>query len=148
MTRQMYRGYEDARDAGLLTTGCDLRVHLVGAAFDAPVGAIHMDDIVTLDEFDGTGYVPYDATTVVNGWDDAVGRIWTCDNGAGDEFGTPDPAASVVPAGMIVRLYVDGTDANDYLLCWTDEGTWPDGNSQDMGLTLVDDILLYNETAA
>lgn len=146
MTRLRFQGFEDARDAGLLDGSPDLRVALVGPAFDCPESAVHMDDVATLDEFTGVNYQRYDATTVAMGWLSNM-RVWTCDNTGTDEFGTSVGPGTDPPAGMIVILHVDGTDPNDYILGYSDEGAFSDGNGADMGLTLPDDVILFSRSA-
>lgn len=146
MTRLRFQGFEDARDAGDLAGTPDLRVALAMSGFSFTENAVNLAD-GTLDRFDGANYQDYDAAGVAVAWASNQ-RVWTCDNGAGDEFGTSVAAGSEAPVWLVVYLYVDGTAANDIILAASDEGSFSDGNGSDMGLTLVDDILLFSQSAA
>lgn len=145
MTRMRFQGFEDARDAGDLNGSPDLRVELHMSGFAADESAVNMADL-TLDRFDGANYVEYDATGVAVGWVSDE-RVWTCDNGAGDEFGTNVGPGTDVPTWLVVKLHVDGTDANDIALAASSDGAFSDGNGADMGLTLPADVLLFSRSA-
>ena len=147
MTRQRSAGYEEARDAGDLTGIPDIRVALAMSGFTATADAVNVADI-TLDEFDGAGYARYDATGVAVGYDSGSDE-WriTCDNGGGGEFGDPVAAGTEAPTALVIILRIDGTAANDYVLGWSDEGAFADGNGGPMGLTLPDDVILASANA-
>jgi hypothetical protein len=148
MTRQRTAGYEEARDLGLLEGSPDLRVALAMAGFAATAAAVHLDDI-TLDEYDGTGYARYDCAGVAVAYDAGADELrWTCDNGAGDEFGATVGPGSAPPTRLVLILHVDGDPANDYVLAWSDEGTFANGNAGALGLTLPNDVLLFSGNAA
>ena len=144
MARQRYLGYEEARDAGLLATTPDLRFMLCMSGFTFSADAENLAD-GTLDEFDGTNYTRYDATTVARAYSSARDQMeWTCDNGNGDEFGTSVGAGTEAPSVLVCYLHVDGTDANDIILVSSTDGSFADGNGGDMGLTLPNDIAIYS----
>ena len=147
MTRQRSAGYEEARGSGSLEGTPDIRVALAMSGFTASADAVNVADL-TLDEFDGAGYARYDATGVAVAYD-AVSDEWriTCDNGGGDEFGDPVGAGTEPPVMLVVILHVDGTDANDIVLGWSDEGSFAQGNGGAMGLTLPDDVVFSSANA-
>lgn len=146
MTRMRFQGFEDARDAGDLAGTPDLRVLLAMSGFSFTEAAVNLSD-GTLDEFDGANYARYDAAGVAVDWVSDE-RVWTCTNGAGGEFGTAVAAGSEAPEWLVVYLHVDGTAANDIILAASSDGAFADGNGSDMGLTLIDDILLFSRSAA
>ncbi len=79
-----------------------------------------------LDEFDGLGYLEIDCTSVSFTYD-AVADEYQLTFDA-DEFNAP--AGTVAPGsddaiGILVKLYVDGTDANDGAIGFTDSGGFP-----------------------
>lgn len=138
MGRVLFAGYHAARDAGLLYPSPDLRYALTtGAALDQEDDgdAVNVADL-TWDEFDGVGYARYDPdhTTAY----DATTQLWRAipDAGAGDEFGaTVAAGGGGAPTGLLEILHIDGTDANDYVIAWSDEGTFADGNGGGMSFT-------------
>lgn len=148
MTRKRTAGYEEARDAGLLVAGADYEVALCMSGFTATPDAVNVAD-VTMDEFDGNNYVRYAATGVAIAYDSASDQ-WrvTCANGDGDEFGAAVDPGSEPPSVMVVILRIDGTDANDYILAWSDEGSFSNANGGAYGLTLPNDVLLFSGSAA
>lgn len=106
----------------------DLRGKLVMSDFTgaAEEDAINLDDITTIDEFDGTGYVELDAASVAVAYDSTADEYqWTFDPGyfnADDDEGVVS-AGSDDWIGILWYLYVDGTDANDIAVAFEDTGT-------------------------
>lgn len=147
MARQRSAGYEAARDAGLLASTPDIRVALAMAGFAATAAAVNVADI-TLAEYDGSGYTRYDAAGVAVAYD-AGSDEWriTCTNGVGTEFGATVAAGTGAPTKLVVILFVDGTAANDYVLGWSDEGTFANGNGGPMGLTLPASVIFASANA-
>ena len=131
MADQIYKGGMVALVQGLLETTPDIRLMLVMSGFTGIFGggeedAVNLADFAVIDEFDGIGYVQIDCTTVVFAYD-ATSNEYRLTFDA-DEFNVP--AGSVAPGsgdaiGILVYLYVDGTDANDIAIGFTDSGGFP-----------------------
>lgn len=143
----LYAGYHQARSAGDLDGTPDIRIGLAMSGFSFDADDVNLAD-GTLDEFDGSGYSRYDATTPVGGYDAAADQ-WqvTCDSGDGDEFGTTVSSGSEPPSVIFVYLHVDGTDANDVILASSDAPTFADGNGGPLGLVLPNDVALFDRAA-
>jgi hypothetical protein len=120
MANQVFQGFYEALAAGLLEGTPDIRLMLTMPGFDCDDDSVHPADATDLDEFDGVNYVEIDAAGVVSGYVEASDH-WAidCDD---DSFGTDVVAGSGIMEGIVVKLYVDGTDANDYILGRVTEG--------------------------
>ena len=152
MASKIFKGGLDAQKAGDLDGTPDLRIMLVMTAFSGLTDGdvVNVADITTVDEFDGIGYVEYDAVAVAWSWDTGSGE-WrlTFTNGGGDEFGDPVAAGSDVIHGLLVKLYVDGTDANDVVVGFTGDGGGfgSNANAGPVGITLPAAGLLFHREA-
>ena len=100
----------------------DIRLMLCMASFtgESEEDAVNLEDITTLDEFDGVGYQQVDCANVAFDYDsDDDEYQLTFDAG---EFNAEDEA---VAAGtddatyLVAKLYVDGSEANDIILAST-----------------------------
>ncbi len=128
MADLIFQGGLLAMRDGSLDPTPDVRLILVmtDTTCDTEKDTLTMAGFTTIDEFDGVGYVEIDCANVV----------WAYDSGSGeyrldfdDEFFNVPPA-TVAPAtrdaqGMVLYLFVDGTDANDIPIAFTDSGGFP-----------------------
>ncbi|MFV2062598.1 MAG: hypothetical protein ACC726_03680 [Chloroflexota bacterium] len=131
MADVIYQGGMKALADGDLQTAPDIRLMLVMGSFSGVSGggeedAINMADFAVLDEFDGIGYQEIDAANVTFTYD-AVANEYQLKFDAG-EFNAP--AGSIAPGsgdyiGLLVKLYVDGTLANDIAVGFTQSGGFP-----------------------
>lgn len=150
----IYGGGQKALVEGLLVTGADIRLLLVAEDFtgtDAGIeeDAINLDDFTTLDEFGGAGYQEIVGASVVMAYDATANEYrLTLD---ADEFNAS--GGTVAPGvrdaiGILVKLYVDGTDANDIAVGFTDSGGFPlNGVNTAITYTPPTDGLLYLKAA-
>lgn len=142
MADQIFKGFYQALEAGLLDGSPDIRVGLAMSGFTADADSVHEDDATDLDEFDGVGYSRLDAANVVAGYVDADDE-WQLDFDD-DEFGDPVAAGSGTIEGLFVILHVDGDPANDYLLGYTDTGAFGvNANNGPLALTLPTGGLMF-----
>lgn len=123
----IFQGGKLALVTGLLASGCDLRGMLVMGDFTgaAEEDAINLADITTIDEYDGTGYQQLDCASTTLAYD-ATSNEYRLDFedgyfNASDDAGTVD-AGSDDWIGILWKLYVDGTDANDIAVAFEDIG--------------------------
>jgi hypothetical protein len=119
MATQIYKGFYQALDAGSLTPTPDIRAIVTMTGFSATADAINLDD-VTLDEFDGSGYVRLDIANPTGAYVDADDAFVV--SGDDGSFGDPVGAGSDDPGWLVIILHVDGTAANDIILASTDTG--------------------------
>lgn len=113
---------------GRLATGdldvesADIRALLcmTNTTADTDRDAQHMSDITTLDEFNGAGYTAATLTGVAVTVDTVndLARI-DCDDFT---FGSSVSAGTRSIQGILLKVRVDGTSANDYPLAWIDTG--------------------------
>jgi len=117
----IFQGFYDALAGGLLETTPDVRVKLVmpGTTCDTEEDAQTLSAFTAIDEFDGVGYAELN-TACTTAYDTATDQ-WNLDLADGD-FGNPVAPGSDVIQGMLVYLWVDGTDANDVPLGYSDSG--------------------------
>ncbi len=145
----IYKGFYDAFAAGLLETTPDIRIKLVmpSTTCDTEEDATTLSDFTNIDEFDGVGYAELDCSSVVTGYDTADDE-WQLDF-SDDDFGTTVAAGSDVIQGMLVYLYVDGTDANDIALGYFDSGPGfgSNANGGSLDLTLPASGLMFVRSA-
>lgn len=147
MASVIYQGFYAALEAGDLAAP-DVRIKLVMSATtcDTEEDAINLADFTTIDEFDGVGYVELDCASVTTGYD-ATDDEWQLDFADGS-FGNPVAPGSDVIQGMLVYLYVDGTDANDVALAYSDSGGFGvNANNGDLALTLPANGLMFARAA-
>jgi hypothetical protein len=142
MADQIFKGFYQALEAGLLEGSPDIRVGLAMAGFTADADSVNVSDATDLDEFDGVGYSRLDAANVVAGYVDADDE-WQLDFDD-DDFGDPVAAGSGAIEGLFVILNVDGDPDNDYLLGYTDSGGFSvNANNGPLGLIVPEDGLLF-----
>lgn len=108
----LYKGFFVAQEAGQLASP-DVRFALALSGFSYNKDSVNLDD-GTLDEYDGVGYVRYDAASVVTEYVDADDE-WQA-RAASGSFGDPVAPASEPVAHLVAILNVDGTAANDIIL--------------------------------
>lgn len=120
-------GYKALVD-GLLASAPDIRLRLVMSSFSGATeeDSINVADLSTVDEFDGLGYLEIDCANVSFAYDSTENEYQLTFDA--DEFnasgGTVSPGSDDA-IGILVVLNVDGTDANDYLIGFTDSGGFP-----------------------
>lgn len=125
----IYQGGMKALITGLLVSGCDLRLMLVAEDFSgdgAEEDAVNLDDFTTIDEFGGAGYIEISAASVTVAYD-ATADEYRIDLDAG-EFNASGGTVAVGPRdaiGILVKLHIDGTDANDLAIGFTTSGGFP-----------------------
>lgn len=134
MADVLYKGFYTALEQGLLEGSPDIRAFLFMSGFSFDADAVNIAD-GTMDEFDGAGYAQLDCAGVAVGYSDADDE-WQLDFDDGD-FGDPVAAGSEAIAGMGLKLYVDGTDANDIILASTTTGGFGvNANNGPLSITL------------
>lgn len=147
----IYQGMHYALVEGLLAGSPDIRLMLVMSGFtgETEEDAINLADISTLDEFDGIGYLQIDCANVDFSYDAADDEYQLTFDPAEFNAGAGSVAAGSDDAmGMVVYLYVDGTDANDIILGYTDAGGFPlNGTGTAITYTPHADGLLYTAAA-
>ena len=131
MADVIYQGGMKALTEGLLDGAPDIRLMLVMSAFTGVSGggeedSINLADFGVIDEFDGLGYLQIDCASVTNTYDATANEFQLTFDAA--EWNAP--AGTVAPGsddaiGILVKLYVDGTDANDIAVGFTDTGGFP-----------------------
>jgi hypothetical protein len=122
----------DLLNGDLDLAAADVRVALVmsNTTADTEQDADVVDDITTLDEYDGTNYARQAiGTEAVN--EDAANNRAEFD---GDDIQFADLGVGTRQAvAMFVYIHIDGTDANDLALAYIDSGGFPfDGNGGDV----------------
>lgn len=145
----LFKGFYQALAGGDLETTPDVRCKLVMSSFSGETeeDAVNLSDITTLDEFDGIGYAELDCADVTTGYVDADDE-WQLDFTDGN-FGTDVAPGSDVIYGMLVYLYVDGTEANDVALGFTKEGGFGvNAANGSLNLTLPAGGLMFVRQAA
>lgn len=144
----IYKGFYMAFEAGLLASP-DIRIKLVmpSTTCDTEEDAYHLADFTNIDEFDGIGYSELDCAAVTTGYN-ATDDEWQLAFTDGN-FGTTVAAGSDVIQGMLVYLYVDGTDANDIALGYfaTGAGFGSNANGGSVDLTLPASGLMFARQA-
>ncbi len=148
MTTLIHAGFYEALAGGLLDSTPDIRVLLVmpGTTCDTEEDAVNLADFTTIDEFDGVGYGRLVCASVTTGYD-TTDNEWQLDFADGD-FGNPVAPGSDVIQGMLVYLYVDGTDANDMALGYYDGGGFGvNANNGALDLTLPVSGLMFVRAA-
>lgn len=140
MSNIEFQGVMYALVNGLLVDDADVRGKLVMSGFSGgdtdQEDAINLADLTTVDEFDGTGYQELDCENVTMAYD-ATADEYQLNFDAG-EFNGPGSTVSAGSddfIGIIWYLYVDGTEANDIILTFTDDGTGFPGNGVGTALT-------------
>jgi hypothetical protein len=135
-------GIEDEHN-GDLAGSPDLRGLLtMGGTTCDTEDAVNLADFTTIDEFDGVNYVRIDFANVADAYDAATRKMQiTADNG---DCGTDVAPGSGPISGMLILRHVDGTEANDRAVCWTDEGGLAGVNAANgaLNVVLTDGILL------
>lgn len=151
MASQIFKGGLDDLKNGDLDGTPDLRIMLSmgGHSFfsDDPGLVVNVDDITTQDEFDGLGYTELDAAGVV--WSfDATADEWRLTFTDGDDvFGDPVAPGAGNIAALLVKRYVDGTDANDIAIGATSDGGFGVNTANGkLGLTLPAEGLLFHRS--
>lgn len=126
MSEVLFQGYYKALREGSLDGTPDVRHMLVMSGFtgETEEDSINLADVSDLDEFDGLGYTRYDPSNVALAYDatDNADYLDHDDEGTDDAFGDPVAPGSDDVYGMVTYLHVDGTDANDIILGFTDTG--------------------------
>jgi len=128
MADLIFQGGFKALADGLLSGSPDIRLWLVMSSFSgaSELTAVNVADLSVVDEFDGLGYERIDCQNVSFAYDSAENEYQLTFDA--DEFnadgGTVTPGSDDA-AGILVVLYVDGTDANDYVIGFTDSGGFP-----------------------
>jgi hypothetical protein len=127
----IYQGGMKALVEGDLDGTPDIRLMLVMSGFTGvdtgtEEDAITIADFAVLDEFDGLGYLEIDCASVAFTYDATANEYQLTFDAA--EWNAP--AGTVAPGsddaiGILVKLYVDGTDANDIAVGFTDTGGFP-----------------------
>ena len=128
MSDVIFQGWHYAQQQGLLTANPDVRLKLVMSGFTgaSEEDAINVDDITTLDEFDGLGYQEVDCENPAFAYSTSDNEMQLdFDNDEFNESGGSVTPGSDDAIGIFVYLYVDGTDANDIALGFTDAGGFP-----------------------
>ncbi len=131
MADVIYQGGMKALVDGDLKTAPDIRLMLVmsgftGVSTGSEEDAINLADFATIDEFDGIGYLEIDCANVTLTYDATANEYQLTFDA--DEWNAL--AGTVAPGsddaiGILVYLYVDGTDANDIAVGFTDTGGFP-----------------------
>lgn len=148
MASVIFQGFYDALAAGDLETTPDVRIKLVmpSTTCDVDEDAVNLADFSAIDEFDGIGYAELNCASVATGYD-ATDDEWQLDFDDGN-FGNPVAPGSDVIQGMLVYLYVDGTDANDVALAYSDAGGFGvNANNGELALTLPASGLMFVRSA-
>jgi len=122
----IFQGGFKALVDGDLEGAPDIRLKLVMSAFSAEVDAINLEDFANIDEFDGLGYQEIDCENVDFSYDSAEDEYQlTFDAAEFNADGETVTPGSDDAEGLLVYLYVDGTDANDIAIGYTDSGGFP-----------------------
>lgn len=128
MADVIYQGGMKALVEGLLQDDCDLRIMLVAENFTGQTeeDAINIADFTTVDEFSGAGYIELDCQNVTMAYDSDADE-YRLDFDAG-EFNADGSTVAPGPRdaiGILVKLRVDGTEANDIAVAFSDSGGFP-----------------------
>lgn len=126
----IFKGGYDALVQGLLDGAPDIRLALVMSGFTGATAgqedSVNVADLTDLDEFDGFGYQRLDAENVSFAYDATENEYQlTFDPGEFNADGETVTPGSDDAIGIVVILNVDGTDANDMLIGFTDSGGFP-----------------------
>jgi len=144
----LFKGFFNSQRDGTLVTAADVRLKLVMASFtgETEEDSVNVADFADLDEFDGVGYTELDCANVTVTFDDATDRmILDFDDGT---FGDPVAAGTGSIYGIFAYLWVDGTDANDIALGFTDQGGFPATPANNaVNLTVAATGFMYSEQA-
>jgi hypothetical protein len=144
-----FEGGITAAANGDLIGAPDLRGRLtMGSTTCDTEDAVNIADFTTVDTFDGVGYSDIDFANVASAYDAATRKWqWTADNG---NCGTMVAEGTDDTSGMLILLRVDGTDANDIAIAWTDEGGLAGANAHSgaLNIVLTDGILMALGAAA
>ena len=122
MAQVVYQGFYDDVLAGNVTASADLRAILCMSNTDiADAGAEdaqNMSDFADYDECDGLGYAELDLANVTMAYDSTANTlVIDADNGDFDGGGDVIQTSSRQVTRVLIKRYVDGTDAND--VPWT-----------------------------
>ena len=124
----IYQGGMQALLQGLLNGTPNVRFKLVMSGFtgETQEDAVNLDDITTIDEYDGVGYQELAPGDVAFAYDATDNELQM--STAGGQFnasgGTVGPSSDEAH-GMLIYLYVDGTEANDIVIAFTTNGGFP-----------------------
>ena len=128
MAQVIYQGFFDDVAAGNVTSSADLRAMLLMAntTTDTEEDAQTMSDFTTIDEADGVGYAALDIAGVSVAYDSTNNRLVI--DGTDDDFesGGIDTCSRNVTR-VLIKRYVDGTDANDVPWSSIDIGPYSPG---------------------
>jgi hypothetical protein len=139
MAKFTYKGFRQDLVDGNVVSGADVRVLAVmnGSSAGTDEDAVNIDDITSLNEFDGSNYARLDLANVAVVSDDTNDRHEvTADDGS---FGATVGAGSDEIIGFVYYRWVDGTAANDILWAFNDDGCPVDPNGGALDLTLPAD---------
>lgn len=128
MSDVVFQGFHHAQQQGLLDSAPDVRLMLVMSGFtgETEEDAVNLDDITTIDEFDGIGYQRIDCANVDFSYDTSADEMRL--DFDDDEFNATDGSStpgSDDAVGILAYLHVDGTEANDIALGFTGSGGFP-----------------------
>lgn len=116
MAQVVYQGFYDDLMAGEVAAGVDLRAVLVmsDTTIATEPDAQTLSDFTDMDICDGVGYAELDLASVTVAYDTTNDRL-KIDAADGDFDGGTDEvlAASRQITRVLLKRYVDGTDAND-----------------------------------
>lgn len=140
-------GWHAARDAGLLEDDAPIRLALCLTGISVDADDVHESDTnISTKEYDGTGYSRAEPTGVTWQYDATADEMQLDMDDDAEAFGaSPVAAATTAPVGMLVILEVDGTAANDYVLGYSDSGSYANGNGGSLGLVVPVGGLLYSK---
>ena len=116
MAQVVYQGFYDDLMAGNVTSSADLRALLVmsNTTIDVDEDAQTLSDFTTIDECDGTGYSELDLASVSVAYDSTNDRlVIDAADGDFDGGGGSITATTREVSRVLIKRYVDGTDAND-----------------------------------
>lgn len=148
MADQLYQGFWNDLIAGAAAAP-DLRAFLFMSSFTADPDAVNLDE-VTLDEFDGVGYVRIDCASVTVAYSAADNKVYI-DFADAQWVTTPgDPVApgTEAPSGLGLYRHVDGDPANDVLWASITTGSFVNAANGIYPLVLPEDGLLFGQQAA
>jgi hypothetical protein len=145
------QGWHVARDAGLIETGCDIRIAVGCSGIAVDPDDIFVDD-TNLDttEYDGTGYSRYAPTGVTWAYDATANEMQLDCNDSTTAFGAaPVAAATTAPEAFVYILQVGGSPdpAVDYVLGKDDAASLGNGNGGSLGYTAPAGGFLYSKQA-
>lgn len=131
----IYQGFHD--DSALHEDGDtpDLRVRAVMASFTNERDAQTVADFASLDEFDGSGYTPYDVANVYCTYDDASGELRIGGDSDIEGFGATVDAGSGPIVRLLVVRHVDGA-GGDIPWCSRSASEVVNGNGSALGVVI------------